>query len=385
MKRTTRRTNSRLQIEEDTVITQNDCGLHQRTGDRKHTLQTERAPEPHAGPRTAGQGARDARTVDGRSGDAVVCRRSRDCSARSSQRRSRSRKRFTDRGWCCLRRSTFPTAARTSAPTALFAPPTQALKRRTLTQEEIAEETRILIRQGHKRVLVVVGRSAAAQGFQYILDTIATIYATQVGPGEIRRVNVNLAPQNGRALQAAEASGHRNLPAFPGNLSSADLCRRSPERAESATTTGARLSFDRAMEAGIDDVGMGVLFGLYDWRFEITGDDAAHPSPRTEVRRRPAHHQLSAHRAGGRFRGRLPSAACGQRRRFSEDDRDHASRRSLHRHDHVDARNCRSAPRNVCGRHLADLGGQPHRSGRLQRWRRRSQRKPVPTGRPSLG
>jgi 2-iminoacetate synthase len=69
------------------------------------------------------------------------------------------------------------------------------LKRRTLTQEEIAEETRILIRQGHKRVLMVSGEGAAAEGFQYILDSIATIYNTHVGPGEIRRVNVNLAPQ----------------------------------------------------------------------------------------------------------------------------------------------------------------------------------------------
>jgi 2-iminoacetate synthase len=70
------------------------------------------------------------------------------------------------------------------------------LTRRTLTQEEIAEETRILIQQGHKRVLLVAGDALPPQGFQYIIDSISTIYGTRVGPGEIRRVNVNLAPQN---------------------------------------------------------------------------------------------------------------------------------------------------------------------------------------------
>jgi 2-iminoacetate synthase len=69
------------------------------------------------------------------------------------------------------------------------------LKRRTLTLEEIAEETRILIRQGHKRVLVVAGEALPPRGFDYILDAINTIYETRVGPGEIRRINVNLAPQ----------------------------------------------------------------------------------------------------------------------------------------------------------------------------------------------
>jgi 2-iminoacetate synthase len=81
------------------------------------------------------------------------------------------------------------------------------LKRRTLTQEEIAEETRILIRQGHKRVLMVSGEGLPEEGFQYILDSIKTIYNTKVGPGEIRRVNVNLAPQSTerfRQLKEAE-------------------------------------------------------------------------------------------------------------------------------------------------------------------------------------
>ena len=81
------------------------------------------------------------------------------------------------------------------------------LKRRTLTMEEIAEETRILIRQGHKRVLVVAGEALPPRGFQYILDSIKTIYDTRVGPGEIRRVNVNLAPQSVERFRQLKAAG----------------------------------------------------------------------------------------------------------------------------------------------------------------------------------
>ena len=80
------------------------------------------------------------------------------------------------------------------------------LKRRTLTQEEIAEETRILIRKGHKRVLVVAGE-ALPQGFQYIIDTIKTIYDTRIGNGEIRRINVNLAPQTTDRFRQLKAAG----------------------------------------------------------------------------------------------------------------------------------------------------------------------------------
>ena len=82
-----------------------------------------------------------------------------------------------------------------------------ALTRRTLTQEEVTEETRILIQQGHKRVLLVAGEALPPQGFQYITDTIATIYETRVGPGEIRRVNVNLAPQNVERFKRLKEAG----------------------------------------------------------------------------------------------------------------------------------------------------------------------------------
>ncbi|MGO8757945.1 MAG: [FeFe] hydrogenase H-cluster radical SAM maturase HydG [Terracidiphilus sp.] len=143
-----------------------------------------------------------------------------------------------------------------------------ALTRRTLTQEEIAEETRILIRQGHKRVLVVAGEATPPQGFKYILDSIATIYDTRVGPGEIRRVNVNLAPQNVERFKLLKEAGIGTFQLFQETYhrpTYAAVHLKGKKRDYDWRTT----AFDRAMEAGIDDVGIGVLFGLYDWRFEV--------------------------------------------------------------------------------------------------------------------
>lgn len=142
------------------------------------------------------------------------------------------------------------------------------LKRRTLTREEIAEETRILIRQGHKRVLLVSGEALPPEGFQYILDSIATLYSTKVGPGEIRRVNVNLAPQTTerfKLLKQAEIGTFQLFQETYHRPTYAQVHLKGIKRDYDWRAT----AFDRAMEAGIDDVGMGALFGLYDWRFEI--------------------------------------------------------------------------------------------------------------------
>ena len=142
------------------------------------------------------------------------------------------------------------------------------LKRRTLTLEEIAEETRILIRQGHKRLLVVSGEALPPRGFNYILDAIDTIYRTRVGPGEIRRVNVNLAPQTVERFRKLKSAGIGTFQLFQETYhrpTYAAVHLRGKKRDYDWRAT----AFDRAMEAGIDDVGMGVLFGLHDWRFEV--------------------------------------------------------------------------------------------------------------------
>jgi 2-iminoacetate synthase len=70
----------------------------------------------------------------------------------------------------------------------------KAVRRRALTQDEIHREVEILVKQGHKRVLVVAGESYPNEGFEYVLKAIESVYDTKVDNGEIRRVNVNIAP-----------------------------------------------------------------------------------------------------------------------------------------------------------------------------------------------
>lgn len=142
------------------------------------------------------------------------------------------------------------------------------LKRRTLTQEEIAADVKILIDQGHKRLLLVSGEEYPKEGFNYILKAIDTIYATKSGRGEIRRVNANIAPLTVDQFKQLKEAGIGTYQLFQ------ETYHR--ETYAKVHTAGAKKNYDwrvnvmdRAMEAGIDDVGIGVLFGLYDWKFEM--------------------------------------------------------------------------------------------------------------------
>jgi 2-iminoacetate synthase len=145
----------------------------------------------------------------------------------------------------------------------------QALVRRALTTEEIAAETRALIDQGHKRILMVAGESYPhPQGFDYVLNAIETVYQTRSGRGEIRRVNVNVAPltlEQFKRLQAAKIGTYQLFQETYHRASYAALHVAGPKQNYDWRAT----AFDRAMTAGIDDVGVGVLFGLFDWKFEM--------------------------------------------------------------------------------------------------------------------
>jgi 2-iminoacetate synthase len=144
----------------------------------------------------------------------------------------------------------------------------KTVKRRALTQDEIADETRALIDQGHKRALLVAGESYPREGFDYILKAIDTVYSVRSDKGEIRRVNVNIAPltvdefhrlkdRNIGTYQIFQETYHRET------YSRVHLAGKKADYDWRIT------SVDRAMEAGIDDVGIGVLFGLFDWRYEV--------------------------------------------------------------------------------------------------------------------
>ncbi len=144
----------------------------------------------------------------------------------------------------------------------------KALVRRSLKQDEIRRETEILVNQGHKRILMVAGESYPRQGFQYVLDSIATIYDTKVGNGEIRRVNVNIAPLDLPEFKLLKEAKIGTFQLFQetyhtGTYHNVHLAGKKTDYDYRVT------AFHRAMEAGIDDVGIGVLFGLFDFRFEL--------------------------------------------------------------------------------------------------------------------
>ena len=145
----------------------------------------------------------------------------------------------------------------------------KALKRRALTPAELAEETRVLINEGHKRVLLVAGESYPdGEGFNYVLKAIETVYATRSGNGEIRRINVNVAPltlEEFRLLKGAKIGTYQLFQETYHRETYAAVHQAGPKRDYDWRVT----AFDRAMDAGIDDVGVGVLFGLYDWKFEM--------------------------------------------------------------------------------------------------------------------
>ncbi|MBN2414872.1 [FeFe] hydrogenase H-cluster radical SAM maturase HydG [bacterium] len=143
----------------------------------------------------------------------------------------------------------------------------KAVHRRSLTQEEIRNETRILVEQGHKRVLLVSGEAYPREGFDYILKAVDTVYATKSGPGEIRRVNVNVAPltdEEFRRLKAAEIGTYQIFQ----ETYHWDTYHRVHVAGKKRDYNWRITALDRAMNAGIDDVGIGVLYGLHDWKFE---------------------------------------------------------------------------------------------------------------------
>jgi 2-iminoacetate synthase len=142
------------------------------------------------------------------------------------------------------------------------------LKRRALTQEEIRREVEILVDQGHKRVLLVAGESYPNDGFDYVLKSVGTIYDVKRGNGEIRRVNVNVAPLTVDEFKALKATGIGTYQLFQETYHR-DTYKSVHLGGKKRDYDWRVSAMDRAVQAGIDDVGIGVLFGLYDWRFEV--------------------------------------------------------------------------------------------------------------------
>ena len=138
--------------------------------------------------------------------------------------------------------------------------------RKTLLSDELVAEVEALEDLGHKRLIMVYGEHPKYDA-QYIHDTVQEVYRVKKGAGEIRRVNINAAPLDVDGFKVVKQAGIGTYQIFQETYH-----RETYERVHSAGPKSNYLwrlhGLDRAMEAGIDDLGIGALLGLYDWRFE---------------------------------------------------------------------------------------------------------------------
>lgn len=146
----------------------------------------------------------------------------------------------------------------------------KTISRKKLTQEEIRQEVIALQDMGHKRLALEAGEHPTQNPIDYILDSIRTIYSIKHKNGAIRRVNVNIAATTVENYRRLKDAGIGTYILFQETYHK--------ENYEALHPTGPKSNYayhteamDRAMEAGIDDVGIGVLFGLNTYRYDFTG------------------------------------------------------------------------------------------------------------------
>ena len=140
--------------------------------------------------------------------------------------------------------------------------------RKKLSMDEIREEVRALEELGHKRLMLDMGEDPVHTPIEYVLDAMKTIYETTKDNGAIRRINVQIAATTVEEYKMLKDAGIGTYILFQETFhreTYAKMHPAGPKRDYDWHTT----AMDRAMEGGIDDVGMGVLFGLYDYRFEV--------------------------------------------------------------------------------------------------------------------
>lgn len=140
-------------------------------------------------------------------------------------------------------------------------------ERKTLSDLEIIREIEALEDNGQKRLILVYGEHRDYSP-EYIAHTVKIAYSIKKGNGEIRRVNINAAPLDIEGFKTVKEAGIGTYQIFQETYH--------PEAYKNYHISGKKANFnnrltalDRAQEAGLDDVGIGVLFGLYDWRYEV--------------------------------------------------------------------------------------------------------------------
>lgn len=138
--------------------------------------------------------------------------------------------------------------------------------RKTLSMPELDQEIKALVNRGHKRLIMVYGEHPQYDA-QFIADTVKEVYKQHHGNGEIRRVNINAAPLDVEGYKTVKEAGIGTYQIFMETYHQETYKEMHPTGPKS-DYLWRLFGLDRAMEAGCDDVGIGALMGLSDWRFE---------------------------------------------------------------------------------------------------------------------
>jgi len=139
--------------------------------------------------------------------------------------------------------------------------------RKTLDDNELINEVKALEDNGQKRLILVYGEHPDYDA-NYIANTVRKVYGVKKGNGEIRRVNVNAAPLDIEGFRKIKEAGIGTFQVFQETYH--PLVYKTYHPSGKKSDYNYRLTaLDRAQEAGLDDVGIGALFGLYDWKFEV--------------------------------------------------------------------------------------------------------------------
>jgi len=141
--------------------------------------------------------------------------------------------------------------------------------RKTLTVPEVEAEVKALEKEGHKRLILVYGTHPDYTP-EYIAETVRATYATKFEKGEIRRVNINASPFTVEEFKVIKSADIGTYQIFQETYHEETYKKVHP-MGEKSNFKWRLFGLDRAQQAGIDDLGIGALFGLHDWRFEVLG------------------------------------------------------------------------------------------------------------------
>ena len=146
----------------------------------------------------------------------------------------------------------------------------KGVTRRTLDADEIRAQVEALENRGHKRLILVFGEHPKYTP-DYIAECVRQVYSIRTGRGEIRRVNINAAPMDHAGYATVKAAGIGTYQIFQETYHRETYAQVHPAGTRKGDYMWRLDGLARAIEAECDDVGIGALFGLYDWRYEVLG------------------------------------------------------------------------------------------------------------------